>query len=115
MQNLKKVRDLDFRVDIDDMGAGFSSLVDIYDNLVDLVKIERDFLLSCDSERRQRMLRDMISLIHNSGAKVICKGIETEAQQKMLEQIECDMMQGFYHSRVLPLSECENFLRMKEQ
>lgn len=114
-QNLEKVRGLGFRVAIDDMGAGFSSLADIYDNPVDLVKIERDFLSSCNSERRQRMLRDMILLIHNSGAKVICEGVETQAQQKLLEQIECDMMQGFYHCRVLPLSECENYLRIKER
>lgn len=114
-QNLKKASEFGFRVAIDDMGTGFTSFVDIYNNPIDLVKIEREFLLSCDSARRKGILRDMILLIHHSGAKVICEGVETEAHQNMLEALECDMMQGFYHARALPLSECENFLSMKER
>ncbi len=108
-ENIKKLSKLGFKVAIDDMGAGFSSLADIYDNEIDIVKIEHDFLSSCVTERRYTMLGDIISLVHNAGATVICEGIETKEQVEMLKKINCDMMQGFYYSRVLPLSECEKF------
>ncbi len=109
-ENIKKLSASGFRVTIDDMGAGFSSLSDIYDNEFDIVKIEREFVVSCVSDRKRRMLKNIIYLVHNAGAKVICEGIETAEQFDMLKSIGCDMIQGFYFSRVLPLSECERFI-----
>lgn len=108
-ENIKKIHNLGFKVAIDDMGTGFSSLSDIYDNKIDIVKIERDFIATCVTERRWCMLSDLILLIHNAGAKVVCEGVETEEQFNMLKDMKCDIMQGFYHSRVLPFSECERF------
>ncbi len=108
--NIKRLSSLGFKVAIDDMGAGFSSFADIYDNVIDIVKIDRSFIISCVTEHRRQMMSDIISLVHNAGAKVVCEGIETEEQLLMLKGIDCDMMQGFYHSRVLPISECEKFL-----
>lgn len=112
--NIKQLTEYGFRVAIDDMGAGFSSLADIYDNIVDIVKIEREFVSSCVTERRQVMLGNILTLIHNAGAKVICEGVETEQQMKMLDRIGCDMIQGFYKSRVLPLAEGERFFRARQ-
>lgn len=108
-ENVKRLSDFGFKVAIDDMGAGFSSLADIYDNEIDIVKIEREFISACTTERRRQMMNDIIALVHHAGAQVICEGIETAEQFEMLKAIDCDMMQGFYHSRVLPLSEFEKF------
>ena len=102
-----------FKIAIDDMGTGFSSLSDLYDNDIDVVKIERDFISACTSERRHKVLGDIVSLVHNTGARVICEGIENKEQQEMIKEIGCDMMQGFYYSRVLPLGECERFIDSK--
>lgn len=112
-QNIKRCSELGFKIAIDDMGAGFTSLADIYDNEIDVVKIERNFITSCCSTRREKMLEDIISLIHNAGAKVICEGIETKEQHRMLNKIGTDMLQGFYYARVLPVSECEKFIYSK--
>lgn len=112
-ENIKQLRNFGFMVAIDDMGAGFSSLADIYDNEVDIVKIERSFVTSCITERRREMLSNIISLIHNAGAKVICEGVETQQQVDMLNNIDCDIIQGFYYSRVLPFAECERFIVAK--
>lgn len=109
-KNIEFVKDLGLKVAIDDMGAGFSSLADIYDNEIDTVKIEKDFLASFNTPRRRQMLRDIVSLVHNSGATVICEGIESAEQSSFLRDIGCDMMQGFYIARVLPISECEKLI-----
>lgn len=113
-ENIKKLTQFGFKVAIDDMGTGFSSLADIYDNEIDIVKIERNFVSSCVTERRKQMLGNIISLVHNAGARVICEGIETAEQLEMLKCIDCDITQGFYNCRVLPLSECERFFLSNE-
>lgn len=92
------------------MGTGFSSLSDIYDNKIDIVKIEKNFVSACATERHQRMLGDIISLVHNTGALVVCEGVENVEQLELIKNINCDMMQGFYNSRVLPVSECEKLI-----
>ena len=110
-RNIQKCREMGFVIAIDDIGAGFSSLADLYDNEIELVKISGDFINSCTSDRRQTMLSDIIALVHRSGAKFICEGVETAEQAEKLSGINCDMMQGFYYSKVLPIVECERFLK----
>lgn len=109
-ESIKKLKAYGFKVAIDDMGAGFSTLEDIYDNETDIIKLERGFLSACMTERRRHMLGDIITLVHNAGAKVVCEGVENAEQKELLKTLGCDMIQGFYVSRVLPLSECESFL-----
>lgn len=109
-KNVARCKEAGFKIAIDDMGAGFSSLADIYDNEIDIVKIERNFISSCVTPRRQKMLGDIITLVHNAEARVICEGIETAQQSEMLKGLNCDMMQGYFYSRVLPLAECERII-----
>ena len=110
-ENIRKCRESGFKVAIDDMGAGFSSIVDLYDNEIDFVKIDGAFISCCMSERQQVMLSNMIQLVHQSGAQVLCEGVETGKQAEFLSKIHCDMMQGFYFSKILPLVECKKFLK----
>lgn len=114
-KNISECKKLGFKIAIDDMGTGFSSLADIYDNEIEIVKIERSFISSCVTKRRQKMLGDIIMLVHNADAKIICEGVETEQQSEMLKKLGCDMMQGYYYSRVVPLKECERILAMCEK
>ena len=59
----------------------------------------------------QTMLSNIITLVHESGAKILCEGVENLEQADFLDKINCDMMQGFYFSKILPLVECEKFLK----
>lgn len=110
-RNISECKNIGFKIAIDDMGTGFSSLADIYDNEIDIIKIERNFVSSCVTERRKKMLGDIITLAHNADAKIICEGIENAEQSEMLKKLNCDMMQGYYFSRVLPIKECEKILK----
>ncbi len=110
-ENISKCRRAGFKIAIDDMGTGFSSFADLYDNEIDLVKIDGEFIASCTSERRQTMLSNIITLVHESGAKILFEEVENLEQADFLDKINCDMMQGFYFSKILPLVECEKFLK----
>lgn len=109
-ENISRCRKLGFRIAIDDMGTGFSSFADLYDNETDMVKIGSEFISSCSSERRRRMLSDIITLVRNSGARIVIEGVESREQAELLKEIGCDMMQGYYYSGVLPSAECRKIL-----
>lgn len=109
-KNLEKCKSLGFRIALDDIGSGYSSLSDLYNFPVDIVKIERD-IVNLATEMRGRMLLDgLISLSHSMNMKVLCEGIETSEQNDMILKTECDYIQGYYHSHALPLKEAERFL-----
>ncbi len=110
-ENIRRCREAGFKIAIDDMGTGFSSFADVYNNEIDFVKIDREFIASCTSERQQTILSNIVTLVHQTGAKVLCEGVESLSQAEFLNEINCDMMQGFYFSKILPLLECERFLQ----
>lgn len=112
-KNINNCSEMGFKIAIDDMGTGFSSLSDLYENKVDIVKIEKSIVGECTSDRKYKLLNGIVSLAHSINAKVICEGIENQEQQRIIEKTGCDMMQGFLYSRVLPISECERYIGIK--
>ena len=112
-KNISECNKMGFRIAIDDMGSGFSSLLDLYNNHIDFVKIDRHLVAEGTTQRGQKLLNGIISLAHSLDAKVICEGVTTEADAKMIQNTECDMIQGFYYSRVLPLDEGLRYLSRK--
>lgn len=93
------------------MGTGLSSFADLYNNEIDLVKMGGEFVAACALPRQRTVLSDMVALVHHSGAKVLCEGVENLDQAEFLNQIHCDMLQGFYFSKILPKAECQQFLK----
>ena len=111
--SIEGCRRMGFRIAIDDMGSGFTALSDLYSHEIDLVKIERSVVLNAMTEKGARMLKGLIALAHDMGTRVLCEGVETAAQHEMIRETGCDMVQGFYYSRVLPLPEALRYLESK--
>ena len=109
-ENIQKCREFGMRIALDDIGSGYSSLSDLYHYPIDFVKVERDIILHSDTERGNRLLQGLIQLSHSMKMEVLCEGVETEAQNKMVLDAGCDYIQGFYYSRVLPQKEAKKFL-----
>lgn len=109
-RNIALCRAMGFQVAIDDMGSGYSSLSDLSENEMDMVKIGRDLTIKGMTEHGFRLLCAVITLAHNMNARVLCEGIETEDQHRMLCSTDCDLIQGYYYSRVLPYQEAMRFL-----
>lgn len=111
--NIEKCRRMGFCIAIDDMGSGFTALSDLYSHEIDLVKVERGVVLNAMTEKGARLLKGLIALAHDMGARVLCEGVETETQARMIRETDCDMVQGFYYSRVLPETEAVRFLQSR--
>lgn len=105
---LKQLKQLDIRLAMDDFGTGYSSLGRLTDFDVDIVKIDRLFVKSSNSDRYNRdFIESVIRLCHNVGLKVCIEGVETGVELDMVNRLYADTIQGFYVSK--PVSEKEFF------
>ena len=111
IKNVVRAKELGFRIYLDDLGSGYTSLSNLCDYPIDVVKIDRDILLKTESENGKNLFAGIIALAHNMDIKVICEGVETEEQNALVSESGCDYIQGWYYSKALPIEECEEFVR----
>lgn len=99
---LAQLKALGVRLSIDDFGTGYSSLSRLQRFPVDTLKIDRSFISHMDSDRESReMVRIIVSLAHNFQLRVVAEGVETLPQADQLQQLGCDLAQGYLYSRPL--------------
>ncbi len=112
-QNVKRCKELGFMIYLDDLGSGYTSLANLCDYPIDVVKIDRDILLKADSQRGKDLFSGIIALAHSLNIKVICEGVENEEQNALVSSSDCDYIQGWYYSKPMPLEKCEPFMKNK--
>jgi len=97
---LSELKELGLRLSIDDFGTGYSSLSRLQGFPVDTLKIDRTFISTIDTDRETRkIVRIIITLAHNLGFKVVAEGAETAEQVRVLKQLKCDLVQGYFFAR----------------
>ncbi len=111
IENAKECKTLGFRIALDDMGTGYTSLKNLCDYPIDVVKLDREILLKMDSINGKAMFKGIVSLAHSLKMTVVCEGVETEEQKNFVDETKCDYIQGFYYSKVFPAGEGENFAK----
>jgi len=110
-KNVVRCKELGFRIYLDDLGSGYTSLSNLCDYPIDIVKIDRDILLrAADSKRGQALLSGIIALAHSLDMGVICEGVETDEQNNLISQSNCDYIQGWYYAKDMPVDQCEAFI-----
>jgi PAS domain S-box-containing protein len=99
-QVLAELKALGIRLSIDDFGTGYSSLSRLRRIPVDTLKIDRAFIMHMDTDSESReIVRIIITLAHNLGLKVVAEGTETEEHINLLQQLKCEMAQGYFFSK----------------
>jgi EAL domain-containing protein (putative c-di-GMP-specific phosphodiesterase class I) len=108
LSTVKKLRDAGFSVSMDDFGAGYSSLNSLKELSLDVLKIDADFFRGSDSlERGMLIVTEVINLAKKLNMKIVAEGIESREQVDFLKEQECDLIQGYYFAKPMPLSEFE--------
>lgn len=108
--NMKECKNLGFTVALDDLGSGYTTLANICDYPVDIVKIDREILLKAVDERGKALFKGAVELAHKLNLKVVSEGVETEEQNQFVIDADCDYIQGFYYHRPIPREEAEKIL-----
>ncbi len=100
------------KISLDDFGTGYSSLSYLKRFPVDVLKIDRSFIQDITEDSSDAMLVELIlSLAEKMNINVIAEGVETEEQLAFLHKINCRLIQGYFFSKPLPLTEFEDFLK----
>ncbi len=111
-RKLQTLRRAGIEVAVDDFGTGYCSLSYLARLPVDTLKIDRSFVVRMGEAGYPRNIVAMIvSLAHTLGLKVIAEGVEDDEQVRLLRDLGCDQIQGFYVSKPLPAQEIEPLLR----
>jgi diguanylate cyclase (GGDEF)-like protein/PAS domain S-box-containing protein len=100
---LTELKDLGVRVAIDDFGTGYSSFGSLNQFPVDVLKIDRSFVMdlqAVDSEEAG-IVRAIIALADTRGLRTVAEGIEEEVQADVLRALGCDTGQGYLYARPL--------------
>lgn len=102
---LMRLKSMGIAISIDDFGTGYSSLNYMTSLPVDKIKLDRSLNVKILTMDNNKVMENLISLVHSLGLTVIAEGIETREQVELLKAAECDYIQGYYYSRPLPPEE----------
>lgn len=108
LSNLKR---LGVTISIDDFGTGFSSLSYLRNFPIDVLKIDKSFIMNLEwDEANLSIVSAVISLAHSLKLKVVAEGVETFEQLKYLQMGSCDFAQGFYLSKPVEINTIEEII-----
>ncbi len=105
---LGELHEAGFSIAIDDFGAGYSSLGMLKNFTVDCLKLDKSFFdENSEDSRGDTVVGGIIKIAKTLGMKIVAEGIETADQITFLKSIECEIVQGYYFAKPMPLSEFE--------
>ena len=108
---LTRLRLKGFGISLDDFGAGYSSIAEIYRLPLSEVKIDRSITSAAEADHDARkVVRAIVDLAHSFDLKVCAEGIETEKGALFLKSIGCEMAQGYFFSKPLPATHFHHFV-----
>lgn len=100
IEQLNKIKSLGISVALDDFGTGYSSFNYLTKLPIDVLKIDRSFVIDLLNDKKSRCIVEaIIELSHELGINVVAEGVEEEKQVEYLKGILCDVVQGYYYSK----------------
>ncbi|MFT6917027.1 MAG: diguanylate cyclase (GGDEF)-like protein [Motiliproteus sp.] len=100
---LERVRSLGVMLSLDDFGSGYSSLSYLNRMPFDQLKIDRSFVSDIDTDdRKQKVMRGILSLAKGLDFNIIVEGTETIEEILIVQEMGCDLVQGYYHAKPAP-------------
>ena len=110
-RNLQNLYDRGYRFSLDDYGTGYSNIVRVIHLPLDIVKLDKSLIDMVGEERCRNIIADTIAMMHHNGLQVVCEGVESAEQARLLEEMGCDYIQGFYYAKPMPREAFVAFLR----
>ncbi|MCL1699126.1 GGDEF domain-containing phosphodiesterase [Lysinibacillus sp. Bpr_S20] len=115
VSKLGRLKKMGFKISIDDFGTGYSSLSYLVRFPLDYLKIDRSFIQHIGAlEEKQAVVDAIIQMSHRLKMKVVAEGVEQAQQVDILRKMNCDIIQGYYYSKPLPLHELMKFMEYWE-
>lgn len=97
---IARLREMGFRIAVDDLGAGYAGLASFALLEPDVVKLDVSLVRDIDTNAvKQKVVRSITALCRDMGLLVVAEGIETRPERDVLVDLGCPLVQGFYFAR----------------
>lgn len=108
---LEEIKKLGVTIALDDFGTGYSSLNYLTKLPIDVLKIDRSFVIDLLSNPKSKcIVENIINLSHQLGIEVVAEGVEDKSQVEYLRTILCDVVQGYYFSEPRMFDDIRNII-----
>lgn len=108
--NAKKMKEYGTSIALDDFGSGSASFFDLEKYKFDGLKIDKNLVEHLSTKEGEIILSGLIAIGHKLNMTVLAEGAETKEQVEKLVQINCDVIQGFYFYKPMPVYEAKKYL-----
>lgn len=104
--SVRQLRELGFRISVDDFGSGYSSLGLITSIPADVVKLDCSFAREgLKTPKGIKIIESIISMLKSVDFDIICEGIETPEEAKLVESLGCSKIQGYLYDKPISADE----------
>ncbi len=114
LKRLQEIRNMGFKLSMDDFGTGFSSLTYLQRMPINCLKIDRSFINTSATSGGRGIVEMIIQLGKTLGLNVIAEGVEDEIQGLLLKEMGCHEVQGFFYARPMPRDELHKWLAARK-
>lgn len=113
MENLiQGLHEKGIQISMDDFGTGYSSLHMLKDINIDVLKIDRGFLLdSLHSDKQRVIFTSIVKMAKKMNLHVVVEGVENEENIELMKESGCNIAQGFYYARPMTLHDYKEILK----
>ncbi len=101
---MKMLKDLGFRLSLDDFGAGHISVAQLVEYPIDCVKLNSHFVDNLSDDIKRDRILELIKFCRSQGLDVVAEGVENSAQVELLKTAGCSGLEGYYFSQPMCLS-----------
>ncbi|MEF9992427.1 MAG: GGDEF domain-containing protein [Romboutsia sp.] len=110
IKKLNELKSLGLKISMDDFGVGQSSLSNLRMLPIDILKLDRGFIVDIENDSKSRkIIKTIIELAKSLELKVVAEGVENKAQRDYLEALGCDIIQGYYYAKPMDKGSFEKF------
>lgn len=107
---IAELKNKGFVISIDDFGSSYSSLGMLKDVKADILKLDKTFIDTTGvDDKGTTVIRNVIAMGNDLKMQVISEGVETEEEKKLVTGFGCELIQGYYYSKPLPVNEFETY------
>lgn len=105
---INSIKELGIKVSLDDFGTGYSSLSYLRQLPIDILKLDKSLICNLNVFKNDALVKSIIEVSHSMDLEIVAEGIETKEDAEHLNLLQCDIGQGYYFHKPMPVNEIEN-------
>lgn len=111
VKRIENLRKAGFKIEMDDFGAGYSSLNMLHSLPIDTLKLDKEFAQTIEDDKQYHIIKCIVDFSKHLGVKTISEGVENREQYESIKKAGVDIVQGYYFCKPLPEEEFVKYIK----